>query len=283
LRPELRKNKKIELSGTNWSISMPEEPIRFANGAAYDRMMGVWTRFVGDIFLDWLALPQGLGWADVGCGTGAFTQLVVDRCRPEEVQGIDPSESQLAFARQRPAAKTAEFRPGDAMALPFQDSRFDVAVMALVLFFVPEPEKGVAEMMRVVRPGGTVAAYVWDIPNGGFPIDPIIAALRAMGKNPVLPPRVDISTLDALEALWKRCGLEAVEARPIAVERTFADFEDYWLTTLGAGSLGDRIAAMPETEREQLKEGARARLPAEADGRIIQKVWANAAKGRVPG
>lgn len=262
---------------------MPEEPIRFANGAAYDRMMGVWTRYVGDIFLDWLALPKGLAWIDVGCGTGAFTQLVVDRCQPAEVQGIDPSESQLAFARQRPAAKTARFQIGDATALPFEDKRFDVAAMALALFFVPEPEKGVAEMMRVVRPGGTVAAYVWDIPNGGFPIDPIIAALRAMGKTPVLPPRADISTLDALEALWKRCGLDAVEARPIAVERTFADFEDYWQTTLGAGSLGDRIAAMPEAEREQLKEGTRARLPAEADGRIIQRTWANAAKGRVPG
>jgi len=262
---------------------MPQEPIRFANGAAYDRMMGVWTRFVGDIFLDWLALKPGLQWLDVGCGTGAFTQLVVDRCRPAGAQGIDPSESQLEFARQRPAAKTAEFRLGDAMDLPFEDSRFDAAVMALVLFFVPEPEKGAAEMMRVVRPGGTVAAYVWDILGGGFPMDPIVAELRAMGKTPVLPPRTDISTLDALEALWRRCGLEAVEARPIAVERTFADFEDYWRTTLGAGSIGDRIAAMPEAERTRLKEGARARLPAEADGRIIQKAWANAAKGQVPG
>lgn len=262
---------------------MPEEPIRFQNGAAYDRMMGVWTRFVGDFFLDWLALPAGLGWLDVGCGTGAFTQLVVDRCQPSHVQGIDPAEGQLAFARQRPAAKQAEFLLGDAMDLPFEDNRFDVAVMALVIFFVPEPERGVAEMMRVVKPGGTIASYAWDIPNGGFPIDPIIAELRAMGKTPVLPPRADVSAIDALEALWRRAGLDAVEVRPIAVERAFADFEDYWQTTLGAGSLGDRIAAMPETERKRLKDGTRARLPAEADGRIIQKSWANAAKGRVPG
>jgi ubiquinone/menaquinone biosynthesis C-methylase UbiE len=261
---------------------MPEEPIRFSNGAAYERMMGVWTRSVGDIFLDWLALPPGLAWVDIGCGTGAFTQLVVDRCAPSEIQGIDPSEDQLAFAKERPAAKKAKFLLGDAMDLPFEDNRFDAAAMALVLFFVPEPEKGVAEMMRVVGPGGMVAAYVWDIPNGGFPIDPIIAELRAMGKTPVLPPSADVSPLDALEALWKRCGLHAVEARAIAVERTFADFEDYWRTTLGAGSLGDRIAAMPEAERERLKEGTRARLPAEKDGRIIQKAWANAAKGRVP-
>lgn len=261
---------------------MPEEPIRFSNGAAYERMMGVWTRSVGDIFLDWLALPTGLAWVDIGCGTGAFTQLVVDRCAPSEIQGVDPSEGQLAFARERPAAKKAGFLLGDAMALPFEDNHFDAAVMALVLFFVPEPEKGVAEMMRVVRPGGTVAAYVWDIPNGGFPIDPIIAELRAMGKTPVLPPSADVSALDALEALWRRCGLDAVEARPIVVERTFADFEDYWLTTLGAGSLGDRIAAMPDSERQRLKDGTRARLPAEANGRIVQKAWANAAKGRVP-
>ena len=138
---------------------MAEPQIRFDDGAAYERMMGVWTRLVGQIFLDWLAPPQNLKWLDVGCGNGAFTELIVERCAPAEVQGIDPSEGQLAFARTRPAARKAEFRLGDAMALPFPAKSFDAAVMALVLVFVPEPAKGVAEMARVVRPGGNLVAF----------------------------------------------------------------------------------------------------------------------------
>ena len=88
--------------------------IRFEDGAAYERMMGTWSRLAGAIFLDWLAPRSGLRWIDVGCGNGAFTELLVERCAPTEVQGIDPSEAQLAFARSRPAARIAEFRQGDA-------------------------------------------------------------------------------------------------------------------------------------------------------------------------
>src|SRR5712692_8772918 len=104
---------------------MAEQQIRFNDGAAYERMMGIWSRLAGNIFLEWLAPPPGLRWIDVGCGNGAFTELLAERCAPVEIQGIDPSEAQLAFARARPAARVAEFRPGDAMALPFPDDRFD--------------------------------------------------------------------------------------------------------------------------------------------------------------
>ena len=153
---------------------MVEQQIRFEDGAAYERMMGTWSRLAGTIFLDWLAPRSGQRWIDVGCGSGAFTELLVERCAPAEVQGIDPSEAQLAFARARPAARVAEFRPGDAMALPFSEDRFDAAVMALVIFFVPDPAKGVAEMVRVVRSGGTVATYAWDMVGGGFPQETIL-------------------------------------------------------------------------------------------------------------
>jgi len=136
---------------------MAETQIRFEDGAAYERNMGNWSQRAGSIFLDWLAAASDLKWIDVGCGNGAFTELLVERCAPVEVQGIDPSEGQLAFARTRPAARIAKFSRGDAMALPFPTDAFDVATMALVIPFVPEPIKGVAEMTRVVRPGGMVA------------------------------------------------------------------------------------------------------------------------------
>jgi SAM-dependent methyltransferase len=180
--------------------------IRFDDGASYERMMGVWSRLAGEIFLDWLAPPKGLRWVDVGCGNGAFTELLVERCAPVDVQGIDPSEGQLAFARTRPAARLAKFRHGDAMALPFPADSFDAAVMALVLVFVPDPPKGVAEMVRVVSPGGTVATYMWDMLGGGFPLDPVHVEMRAMGLAPPRPSRMDASTMPAMQALWIGAG-----------------------------------------------------------------------------
>jgi ubiquinone/menaquinone biosynthesis C-methylase UbiE len=147
--------------------------------------MGAWSRLAGEVFLDWLAPRARLRWVDVGCGTGAFCQLVFERCAPAEIQGVDPSEAQLAFARTRPASGVAQFQRGDATALPFAGDRFDAAIMALVIFFVPDPAKGVAEMVRVVGPGGTVAAYAWDILGGGIPTEPILAASHA--------PAVDFS------------------------------------------------------------------------------------------
>ena len=142
---------------------MSDQKIRFEDGASYERMMGTWSRLVGVEFIRWLTPRSGLRWIDVGCGNGAFTELLVESCAPAEVHGIDPSEGQLAFARRRPAARVAEFHQGHAMELPFPDNRFDAAVMALAIFYVPDPAKGVAEMTRVVTPGGTVAAYVWDM------------------------------------------------------------------------------------------------------------------------
>ena len=261
---------------------MAEQQIRFDDGAAYERMMGVWSRLAGNIFLEWLAPPPGLRWIDVGCGSGAFSELLVERCAPAELQGIDPSEPQLAFARARPAARVAEFRQGNAMELPFSDDRFDAAVMALVIFFVPEPAKGVAEMARVVCPGGTVAAYAWDMVGGGFPLAPIQAEMRALGITPMLPPSYQASRIDALRDLWTCAGLDAVETREISVQRTFADFDDFWSTGLLGPSVGPTIAAMAPADAELLKSRVRARLPADAVGRITYGARANAVKGRVP-
>ena len=263
-------------------LRVAEHHIRFDDGAAYERMMGTWSRLAGNIFLDWLAPRSGLRWIDIGCGNGAFTELLVERCAPAEVQGIDPSEGQLAFARARPVARMAEFRQGDAMALPFSEDRFDAAVMALVIFFVPDPAKGVAEMVRVICPGGTVATYVWDIFSDGFPHEPIRVEMNAMGVTLPLPPSSSASRMEALRDLWTDAGLDAVETREITVQRTFVDFDDFWTTSMLAPTVGPTVAAMASGDSELLKTRVRARLAADAVGRITYSARANAIKGRVP-
>jgi ubiquinone/menaquinone biosynthesis C-methylase UbiE len=262
---------------------MSDQKIRFEDGASYERMMGTWSRLVGMDFLDWLAPPSSLRWIDIGCGNGAFTELLVERCEPVEIHGIDPSEGQLAFARKRPAARIAEFHQGHAMELPFPDDSFDAAVMALVIFYVPHPPKGIAEMVRVVVPGGLVAAYIWDIANDRSPTGPIQIEMRAIGLTVPTPPSVDASRMESMRNLWAGAGLERVQTRKIVVERTFADFEDFWTTTLTMPNMGPSIAALPLIEAQRLKSAVQHRLAADGDGRITYRAWANAIVGRVPG
>jgi SAM-dependent methyltransferase len=260
---------------------MVTDEIRFDDGAAYERYMGKWSRLVGETFLDWLAPRSGLRWLDVGCGNGAFTELLVERCAPASVQGVDPSEGQLVYARTRPLSQVAQFRQGDAMALPFPDDTFDVAVMPLVIFFVPDPARGVAEMVRVVRPGGTVTAYAWDMPGGGFPYEVLHVEMRGLGVPVPEPPSPGASRIEAMRDLWTRAGLDAVETRQITVQRTFAGLDDYWTTILGGPSVGPKLAAMTSEDRTVLKARLRTRLPADTAGRITCSARANAVKGRV--
>jgi SAM-dependent methyltransferase len=261
---------------------MAEPQIRFDDGAGYERMMGKWSRLAGEVFLDWLKPAAGLRWIDVGCGNGAFTELLTERCAPKEIQGVDPSDAQLDFARARHTAGVAHFRLGDAMALPFADRSFDAAAMALVIFFVPDPPEAVAEMARVVRPGGLIASYAWDIEGGGFPAEPILAELRAIGFPPIRPPSSAASRMENLHALWSGAGLEAIETREITVQRTYADFEDFWTTVLLGASVKATVAKMATEDVAALKEKLRARLHARHGGPITTDARANAIRGRVP-
>ena len=172
---------------------------------------------------------------------------------------------------------------GGAMALPFSDSRFDAAVMALVIFFVPEPAKGVAEMVRVVAPGGIVAAYAWDMAGerDGYPGGPVQGEMRAMGYPHPMPPSVEASRLENLRALWTEVGLESVETREITVSRSFADFDEFW-AIVRLGNIGPVVAGMPSADAERLAGRVRALLPADATGRITCTGRANAVRGIVP-
>jgi SAM-dependent methyltransferase len=263
------------------SMRIVANEIRFEDGAAYERYMGQWSQLAGEMFLEWLSPDPGLRWLDIGCGNGAFTELIAERCAPSAVHGIDPSEAQLAYARTRPALRAAQFRQGDGMALPFPNDAFDVAVLPLVIFFLSDPAKGVAEMTRVVSTGGYVTAYAWDMAGGGFPYAALQSEMRAMGVAVPTPPSPDASSIDNLRGLWTRAGLSGVDTTEITVRRTFADFDDYWTTVRGAPSAGPKLAAMSEQERALLIERMRTRLPAEATGRITCTARANAVKGRM--
>lgn len=255
------------------------DKIQFSDGATYERYMGRWSQLVGESFLTWLTPKSHLRWLDVGCGNGAFTEIIAERYAPSSLHGIDPSEPQLAYARTRPALSAAHFKQADAMALPFPPDSFDAAVMPLVIFFVPEPAKGVAEMARVVGPGGGVSAYAWDMLGGGFPYESLREEMRGMGIDVPTPPNTDASHLDALRGLWTGAGLAGIETRQISVKRTFADFEDYWVTVLGGPSVSGKLKAMTEGQREILRAKMHARLPQNPDGRITYSATANAVKG----
>jgi SAM-dependent methyltransferase len=264
------------------SYAMTEPPINFDDGAAYERMMGKWSQLVGNVFVDWLNPAAGLNWIDVGCGNGAFTQILADRCAPATIQGIDPAEGQLAFARERPAARIAQFHQGDASALPFPDEQFDAAVMALVIFYVPDPAMAVGEMVRVTKPGGRIATYVWDMLGGGSPTAPIQAEIRAMGAAPLSPPSLAASRMEALQTLWSEAGLVEIQTREIVVTRDFAGFDDFWATSLLQPNIGPPVAAMAPHDQQQLKSRVRQRFTPAPDGRVSYTARANAIAGRKP-
>ena len=253
--------------------------IQFTDGAAYERFMSPWSMSAGTLFLDWLAQRQGLGWADIGCGNGAFTELLLRRSSPASICAIDPSDAQIAAARQKLSAESVELSVGDAMALPYSEGRFDVAVMTLVLFFVPDPKIGVAEMLRVTRPGGMVASYTWDMMRGGTPTQQVWEVLRELGKEVALPLSVEISRFDALRALWAELGLREIETRELVVERTFADFDDYWLSMV-ISSPASIVERLSDAETAEMKRRLQARLPTSAHGAITVHAWATAIKGQ---
>jgi ubiquinone/menaquinone biosynthesis C-methylase UbiE len=260
-----------------------QQPIRFDDGAAYERLMGAWSQLVGQVFLDWLSPAAGQRWIDVGCGNGAFTELLMRRCAPVEVRGIDPSEGQLAFARTRAGATGAVFSQGDAMALPFDAGRFDAAVMALVIHFVPDPARAIKEMVRVVRPGGLVATYVWDAFGEGSPTDPILTEMRAMGLTPGLPPSLHASTMDALHGLWRGAGLDRIASRAITVRRSFDDADDYWEAISGTGVPKAMLDRMEADAVATLKDRVRALVSTDGQKQITLEARANAIMGHVPG
>jgi SAM-dependent methyltransferase len=208
--------------------------------------------------------------------------LLIERCAPGKVDAIDPADDQVAFARKRQAAARAEFRVADAQSLPFSGGEFDAAVMALVINFVPDPAKAVAEMARVLKPGGTAGAYIWDFHGGGFVQQPLRDAIAA-ADAPLLPnPGPEKSTAEALRKYFDAAGFEDVETRSIDIEVAYASFDDYWASQTGLPNPAvQSLRKMPDGDVERLKAGLRERL-AGRDGSVTYPAKANAVKGRKP-
>jgi len=262
---------------------MREADKLFTDGAAYERMIGRWSRMVAQSFLDWLNPPKNLRWLDVGCGNGAFTEELIARCAPAAVTAIDPSDDQLAHARTRPAVQMTDFRIGDAQNLPFAAGSFDAAAMALVIAFLPDPSRAAAEMARVVRPGGWVTAYMWDTLGGGSPVNPLYLALESMGMTSVRPPNPAAAGRDTMQGLWKDAGLEMVETRVIRIQTVYANFDDFWdSNTVPIGPQGKVIASMSPSAKAELRIRLRDHLPESSNGSLVYQSFANAVKGRVP-
>ena len=251
----------------------------WATGMAYEPYVGRWSRPVAREFLGWLGVPAGSRWLDVGCGTGALSQTILESVAPSMVKGIDRSDGFVAFAREHVRDERVQFDVGDAQALPVETGDYDAAVSGLVLNFIPQPQQAVAEMMRAVSKG-MVAAYVWDYAgkmqlmrhfwNAATALDPAAYDLDEGRRFPICQP-------GPLRDLFAMAGLHDVEVRPIDIATDFRDFDDYWSPFLGGqGPAPSYVMALSEERRAALRERLCAALPFALDGSIplVARAWA---------
>lgn len=252
----------------------------WAAGDAYEPYVGRWSRLVARQFLDWLAVPAGCSWLDVGCGTGALSELILAQATPAKVHGLDPSAGFVEYARSRITDARVRFAVADARDTGLEDAAFDAVVSGLVINFVPQPENAVAEARRVARPGGVVAAYVWDYAgmmqlmrhfwNAAVALDPGARELDEGRRFPVCAP-------EALHELFVHAELHDVQTRAIDVVTHFRDFDDYWTPFLGGQAPAPGYAmSLPEERRARLRERIRDGLPSGIDGSIplVARAWA---------
>jgi SAM-dependent methyltransferase len=259
----------------------------WAGGHAYERYVGRWSRRVAPEFLDWLAIPGGRAWLDVGSGTGALTEAILARCEPASIVGVDTSRGFVEHAQAAIVDRRASFVVGSAASTGLPAGSVDVAVAGLVLNFVPDVPDALHELGRVVAPDGVVGAYVWDYAEGmefmrlfwdtAVAVDPGVAELDQGRRFPIAAP-------EPLETAFTGAGLVDVAVRPIVIPTVFADFDDYWQPFLGGtGAAPTYVSGLGESERVVLRDRLRMSLDAEADGSIPLAARAWAVRGRRPG
>jgi len=263
-----------------------ERKDNWSAGALYEPYVGRWSRLVARDFLAWLEVGAEKEWLDVGCGTGALAETILRQASPQRLHCVDLSAAFISHAKTRLGDARTAFAVADAQALPVASASFDAAVSALMLNFVPRPERAVAEMARAVRSGGVVAAYVWDYAgkmelmryfwDAAAALDPAAAALDEGVRFPLCQPA-------ALMDLFRAEGLIRTETRSIDIPTRFKNFHDYWSPFLGGqGPAPGYAKGLSEDRRAALREQIRAALPINSDDSIdlIARAWAIRGRAR---
>lgn len=250
-------------------------------GGSYQRFMGRFSETLSAPFADFAGVTAGSGMrvVDVGCGPGALTSVLMDRLGAPAVAGADPSETFLEAVRER--LPDVDIRKAPAEALPFDDDAFDAALAQLVVQFMTDPVAGIGEMARVTKPGGVVAACVWDYGTGRSPLSTIWAA--AIEADPSVEgegDRVGVAK-GQLAEVFAQAGLDAVEESEVAVTVEHESFEAWWEPmTFGVGPAGAWLARQTPDVQERVRERCREMYP-DAPGMRTAVAWA--ARGRSPG
>jgi SAM-dependent methyltransferase len=252
-------------------------------GDAYEAYMGRWSRPVATMFVEWLRPRPASHWLEFGCGTGALTSTICHLSAPASVVACDPSAPFIEHARSNLADARVSFVVAGDDALPRRDEGFDLVASGLALNFLPEPEAAIAASRERLRPGGIVAAYVWDYAVGleflrsfwdeAVASDPRAGALDEGRRFP-------LCHAPALVSLFRAAGLAQVETDTLDIPTTFSSFDDYWTPFLrGTGPAPSYVASLDPIERELLKDRLVRRLQAGSDGRIQLRARAWAVRG----
>jgi SAM-dependent methyltransferase len=247
--------------------------VSFAVGAdAYDRFMGRYSVPLAALFVDFIPVAAGQRVLDVGCGPGALTAELARRLGPDAASAVDPSESFVAAVRARYPAVAV--RRAAAEQLPFPDGAFDAAVAQLVVHFMAEPVVGLREMGRVTRPGGVVAACVWDHGGGKGPLGVFWEAVRQLDPDVDGEAGLAGAREGHLAQLFHEAGLSETEERTVSIEVEHRSFDDWWEPyTLGVGPAGAYVADLDSTGRALLRERCRSMLPS-APFVLTARAWA---------
>lgn len=235
----------------------------FSEAEAYERFMGRWSQHLAPPFLKFAGLNDGDRVLDVGSGTGSLAFAVQKEAPTSRVVGIDFSPAYVAYAQSRPGGDRVTFEEGDAQRLRFPDGSFDRSLALLVVNFIPDRSAAVREMARVTRPGGVVAAAVWDYGDGMEMLRMFWDEAAAVDPASKLKDErhMPVCRKGELEGLWKAQGLLDVREEALVIATTFSSFDDFWSPFLeGQGPAGAYVASLTDGSRRELEQRLRRRL-----------------------